>query len=70
MPKSMRVQIDSAGHIHPLEPATGIPEGNAILTWPDGDDPSLTLLLSEASFAAELFNEEEDAAWAYLQSAK
>jgi len=35
MPKFMRVQIDSTGHIHPLEPAATIPEGAAVLRVSD-----------------------------------
>ena len=71
MRKAILVEIDQTGHIHPVEPATTIPEGRAILTWPDEDeDPNLPLLLSEAAFSKELFNEEEDAAWAYLQPVK
>jgi hypothetical protein len=69
MPKSMKVEIDQAGHIHPTEPSAVIPRGQAVLSWPD-DAAGLTFQLSERSFAEDWLNPEEDAAWAHLQPAK
>lgn len=74
MPKAMKVEIDSFGHVHPLDTDTSspdqkVPEGAAILTWPTTADEA-SLYLSESSLAEDWMRPEEDAAWAHLQPAK
>ena len=65
MPKSMRVEIDSTGHIRPLEPAATIPEGSAVLSWPMLEDEN-AMSLAEHSLA-DWLRPEEDEAWATFQ---
>jgi hypothetical protein len=69
MPRSMKVEIDAKGQVHPLqpsEPSLTIPPGRATLSWPTPSDDS-TALLSEPSLAEDWLKPEEDAAWAHLQ---
>ena len=65
MPKSMRVQIDSTGHIHSVEPTASIPEGFAVLSWPTADEENLMSLAEPA--LSDWLRPEEDEAWAHFQ---
>lgn len=63
--RTIAVEIDAAGHVHPLEPIGRLPAGRALLTLlPDGDD---ALALAEPALAEDWLRPEEDAAWAHLQ---
>ena len=69
MTRTIEVEIDSFGVIHPRDSATQILRGRALLTWqtePDGE----TLLLSEPALAVDWLRPEEDQAWAYMQPEK
>jgi hypothetical protein len=65
MQTSIEVEIDSAGHVQPLEPNAVLPQGRALLVWPVPEHLA-PALLSERSLA-DWLRPEEDAAWAYLQ---
>ncbi len=68
MIRSVPVQVDANGEIHPA-PGSVIPPGHALLTWQTPDSAE-TLLLSERSLAEDWLQPEEDAAWAHLPPAK
>lgn len=69
MLQTIEVEIDAAGHIHPLEPAQAIPAGRALLTLlrPPVDE---ALHLAEAALAEDWLKSEEEKAWAHLQPGK
>jgi len=69
MTRTIEVEIDAVGRVHPLEPVSSLPEGRALLTW---STPAVaeTLHLSESSLAEDWLRPEEDAAWAHLQPDK
>jgi hypothetical protein len=69
MLRTIEVEIDAAGHVHPLEPVGPLPAGRALLTFlkPIAEEVHL---LSEAALAEDWLRPEEDAAWAHLQPAK
>ncbi len=69
MTNSVVVEIDSAGRIQPVEPATPLPKGRALLVWAHNPEEEL-LLLAEPALAANWLSEEEDDAWAHLQPVK
>jgi len=66
MPRTIEVEIDEAGTIHPVEVTDKLPAGRALLSWPTVDDAS-GLILSESALAENWLGPEEDAAWAHLQ---
>ena len=69
MTRTIEVEIDSFGMIHPRDPATELPQGRALLTWqtePDRDP----MLLSEAALAVDWLRPEEDEAWDHMQPVK
>ena len=66
---SVEVEVDATGAIHPVHAETKLPEGRAILVWPE-EHPALGLLMSEKSLAKDWLRPEEDEAWAHLQPAK
>jgi hypothetical protein len=68
MTRTLEVEIDETGTIHPLDANVKLPQGRAILSWPDQDD-IYPALMSEASLA-DWLSPEEDAAWAHLQPDK
>jgi hypothetical protein len=68
MARVVEVEIDDAGGIHPVEPATTLPRGRAFLTWSTPEEAS-GLLLSEAALS-DWLRPEADQAWAYLQPEK
>lgn len=69
MLKTIEVEIDSEGHIHPVDPVPRLPAGRALLTLlsPPADE---TALLAETALAEDWLRPEEDAAWAHLQPGK
>ncbi len=69
MTRTVEVEIDEAGGVHPLQPGQQLPSGRALLVWPVSEE-SLGYLLSEKSLAEDWLRPEEDAAWAYLQPEK
>jgi len=69
MARTMEVEVDAAGKIHPLAPEAKPPQGRALLTWQTPNDQE-QLHISEASLAEDWLRPEEDAAWAHLQPAK
>jgi len=68
MSRTLEVEIDEAGVIHPLDTNATLPKGRAILYWPEGDD-LYPALMSEKSLE-DWLRPEEDEAWAYLQPDK
>jgi hypothetical protein len=66
MTHTIEVEIDSVGKVHPLDAASPIPQGRALLTWQTTTEHE-TMLLSEASLAEDWLRPEEDTAWAHLQ---
>jgi hypothetical protein len=66
---TIEVEIDSTGHIQPVEPMSRLPVGRGLLTMltPPADE---TALLAEAALAEDWLKPEEDEAWAHLQQAK
>jgi hypothetical protein len=69
MTRTIEVEIDDAGMVHPTEPATQLPRGRALLIWQS--DPDLEpALLSEAALSVDWLRPEEDEAWAYMQPDK
>jgi hypothetical protein len=68
MTRTVEVEIDETGAIHPLDPALKLPKGRAFLAWPE-DDRLYPALMSEKSLS-DWLRPEEDEAWAYLQPDK
>ncbi|AHK79817.1 hypothetical protein M911_12405 [Ectothiorhodospira haloalkaliphila] len=66
---TIEVEIDSQGHIQPLEPMPRLPAGRGLLTLltPPADEATL---LAEAALAEDWSKAEEDEAWAHLQPGK
>jgi hypothetical protein len=66
MIRTIEVEIDDTGRVHPSDPNTTLPKGHALLTWQT--DPDIEcMLLSEASLSVDWLRPEGDAAWAHLQ---
>jgi len=68
MTRAIEVEIDEAGGIHPLDPSLKLPQGRAVLTWPESE-ALYPALMSEKALA-DWLRPEEDAAWEYLQQVK
>ena len=68
MTRTVEVEIDEAGAIHPLDPTLKLPPGRAVLAWPDGEVIYPTLMSEKA--LADWLRPEEEEAWAYLQPEK
>ncbi len=68
MTRTIEVEIDSAGNIHPVGPVEPLPKGRALLVLQTGANE--TMLLSEAALAVDWLRPEEDEAWAYMQPLK
>ena len=66
MTKTIEVEIDDNGRVRPMDPATSLPHGRALLVWHTDSDHE-TMLLSETSLAVDWMRPEEDEAWAYMQ---
>lgn len=69
MLKTIEVEIDATGHIHPVEPVGPLPPGRALLTLLTSAVDE-ALYLSESALAEDWLRPEEDAAWAHLQPGK
>jgi hypothetical protein len=69
MLRTIEVEIDADGQVHPLEFVTRLPAGRALLTLlsPSADE---ALHLAEPTLAQDWLRPEEDEAWAHLQPAK
>ena len=68
MKRTIEVEIDEAGAIHPVDPALKLPPGRAILAWPDSEDLYPALMSEKA--LGDWLRPEEDEAWEYLQQAR
>jgi hypothetical protein len=68
MTRAIEVEIDEAGRVHPLDPSLKLPQGRAVLTWPE-DETLYPALMSEKALA-DWLRPEEDAAWEHLQPVK
>lgn len=66
MLRTIEVEIDAAGEIHPTEPVGKLPVGRALLTLltPAVDK---SLYLAEHALAEGWLRPEEEEAWAHLQ---
>ncbi len=68
MKRTVEVEIDEAGQIHLLDPSLKLPQGRAVLAWPENEDIYPALMSEEA--LSDWLRPEEDEAWAYLQPDK
>ncbi len=68
MTRTIEVEIDEAGDIHLVDPNLKLPQGRAILTWPE-NERIYPALMSEKALA-DWLRPEEDAAWEHLQQVK
>ena len=68
MVRTVEVEIDEVGAIHPVQSDEKLPAGRAILTWPAAET-AMGLIMSEKSLS-DWLQPEEDKAWAYLQPEK
>lgn len=66
MTRTIEVEIDAHGGIHPVEPTSSLPQGRALLTWETPTIPETTQLAA-ASLQEDWLRPEEDEAWAHLQ---
>lgn len=69
MRPTIEAEVDEQGNIRPKEPVSLPPGSQLLITVLRGSRASETVLLSEASLAADWSQAEEDAAWADLQQA-
>jgi len=67
--RTIEVEIDEAGEVHPIQPGDKLPPGRATLTWRSQDE-RLALHLAEPALAEDWLRPEEDEAWAPWQQAK
>jgi hypothetical protein len=68
MTRSIEVEIDETGEVHPVDPDIKLPQGRAFLAWANPED-LYPALMSEKSLE-DWLSPEEDAAWAHLQKVK
>lgn len=68
MSRTIEVEIDEAGGVHPLAAGTKLPPGRAMLVW-DASEEDISLYLAEPALEDWLLPE-EDAAWAQWQPVK
>jgi hypothetical protein len=68
MTRTIEVEIDEAGEIHPIDPNLKLPRGRAVLAWPESEELHPALMSEKA--LADWLRPEEDEAWAYLQQVK
>jgi hypothetical protein len=68
MPRTLEVEIDESGAIHPLDANVKLPAGRATLVWGSVGDE--LYLMSEQALARDWLRPEEDEAWAYLRQDK
>ena len=69
MTRTIEVEIDESGNIHPIQPDLKLPPGRALLVWPV-PEVAMGLIMSETSLSRDWLRPEEDAAWAYMQTGK
>lgn len=65
MTRTIEVEIDEAGEIHPTDLNLKLLPGRALLVWSESEDHRAALLLEKA--LADWLRPDEDEAWAYLQ---
>ena len=65
MTRTIEVEIDEAGEIHPVHPNLKLPQGHAVLVWSESEDHQAALMSEKA--LADWLRPEEDEVWAYLQ---
>ena len=65
MTRTIEVEINEAGAIHPLDPALKLPPGRAVLAWPESEEIYPALMSEKA--LADWLRPEEDVAWRDLQ---
>ena len=65
MTRTVEVEVDEAGEIHPLDRSCHLPAGRATLVWDTAG--SELFQVSEEALGQDWLRPEEDAAWAYLQ---
>lgn len=66
--RTIEVEVDASGKVHPIDDSDLVPPGRALLTLlPATDEP---LNFAETSLATDWLLPEEDAAWAHLQPGK
>ena len=68
MARTVEVEIDESGQTHPLDPTLKLPQGRALLAWPENEDLHPALMAERA--LSDWLRPEEDEAWAYLQPEK
>jgi len=68
MTRTVEVEIDEAGAVHPVEPGLKLPQGRAVLAWPENDDLYPAVMSEKA--LSDWLRPAEDAAWAHLQRDK
>lgn len=68
MTRTIEVEIDEAGAIHPIDAGLKLPPGRALLAL-QVDEDIYPALMSEKTLA-DWLRPEEDEAWAYLQQDK
>jgi hypothetical protein len=68
MTRTLEVEVDELGNIHPLDVTIKPPAGRATLVWGSVGDE--LYLMSEQALARDWLRPEEDEAWAYLQPDK
>lgn len=69
MLQTIEVEIDSSGHVRPMEPSARLPVGRGLLTLLPAM-PEESALLAEVALAEDWLRPEEDEAWQHLQPAK
>lgn len=69
MLRTIEVEIDDAGQIHPLESVGRIPAGRGLLTLLSAS-PNDVHRFSEDALAESWLRPEEDEAWTHLQPAR
>jgi hypothetical protein len=67
MTRTLEVEIDATGEIHPLDPNAQLPAGRATLVW---DSAGTELYRISEHALSDWLSPEEDRAWAHLQPAK
>ncbi len=68
MSRTVEAVVESDGSLRLLEDVELKAGARALVTLLGEDDPPETALLSEAALAADWDRDEEDEAWAHLQS--
>jgi hypothetical protein len=69
MLRTIEVEIDASGQVHPVEPVVKLSPGRALLTLLSSAEDEAPML-AEPALAEDWLRPEEDAAWAHLQPGK